>query len=148
MFKTKKDWAIAMANGREFGDARGWIYKFSEEAVFRNSPFIVLRHGTWEPIDSRWCHFDEVEEIFGNMPNLAVDTNVLVKDKLGKEWSTRHFMKWDGQRIVCFANGDSSFTEKDKGGRHWEYYKVVSGAHKGKSNVTKEIFTGKEIENE
>ncbi len=147
MFKNRKDWAIAMANGREFSDNDGWVYKFDESGEFKHSPFRVLRHGTWEEIRRYWCCFDEVKEIFGNMPNLEVDTNVLVKDKLGKEWSTRHFMKWDGQRMVCFANGDSSFTEKDKGGRHWNYYKVVGGAHKGKSNVTKEIFTGKEIEN-
>ncbi len=146
----QKDWAIAMANGREFGDARGWIYKFSEEAVFRNSPFIVLRHGTWEPIDSRWCHFDEVEEIFGNMPNLAVNTNVMVKDEplAEHEWIPAHFKKWNKGKIICFAERATSFSVYDNREYSWDCWKVDDGAHKGKSNVKQDISTKQEIKNE
>ncbi len=137
MFKTKKDWAIAMANGREFGDAHGWIYKFSEEKVFRNSPFIVLRHGNWESIDSRWCHFDEVEEIFGNMPNLAVDTKVLVKETDSDTWEHHHFKEWNAQgEMVCHNGGKTSFTAGNKKPYWWRLWKVADGPHKGKSNVT------------
>jgi hypothetical protein len=45
---------------------------------------------------------------------LAVDYPVMVRQTSEHNWEKRHFAGWEGQRIVTFPYGQTSFTTKTK----------------------------------
>ena len=50
----------------------------------------------------------EFEEVI-DWSKVPVDTKVLVSDD-GKEWSRRHFAKYEDGKVYCFNDGYTSFT--------------------------------------
>jgi hypothetical protein len=46
------------------------------------------------------------------LPDLAVDAPIMVRDTDEDDWRKGHFAGWDGQRVVTFAFGKTSFTAK------------------------------------
>ncbi len=133
MFKDKREMAIALATSDDGCiDNDGNIYECRDEGM-GNTPFKVYRNGHWEDIDSFWDKFAQMKKI-PNTPTLEVDTKVFVKEIKGNNWLPRHFMKWDVD-MVCFANGDSSFTETSKEGTTWKFWKIADGEQEGKTNL-------------
>ena len=55
---------------------------------------------------------------------VTVDTKVLVSDD-GKEWSRRHFAKYEDGKVYCFRNGSTSFSADEENDiLAWEYAKL------------------------
>ncbi len=136
MFKTEREMAIALATSDDgYTDDDGNVYKCVNniDNVLGNSPFRVYRNGEWEEINSFWGRFAQMKKI-PIAPDLPVDTKVLVRKFEINKWTPRHFMKWDGQEMVCFDNGGTSFIETDIDGTSWKYWKIDEGKYEGKQN--------------
>ncbi len=145
MFKNEGEYADAMRNGRVFNNG-GWICKFDQD-VLRDSkaysPFVCMTgdineecNNRWVPMDNTWKVNDEIFEIFKDNPELEVDTKVFVKDSGQNFWFKRHFKEWNGSKIVCFGQGDTSFTESDPTDTgSWDLWKIAEGKHKDETNV-------------
>ena len=81
-------------------------------------------------IESEMHIFDivngEFEEVM-DWSKVPVDTKVLVSDD-GKEWSRRHFAKYEDGKVYCFNDGYTSFTIADyaylSNATPWEYCKL------------------------
>ncbi len=135
MFKSEGEYADAMRNGRVFNNG-GWICKFDPD-VLRDSgaysPFVCATgdineeyKNRWVAMDNTWRVNDKIFEVFKNNPELEVDTKVFVKEVKKNDWLPRHFMKWDNNGdMVCFSNGDTSFTETNENGTSWKCWKVA-----------------------
>ena len=56
---------------------------------------------------------------------VTVDTKVLVSDD-GKEWSRRHFAKYEDGKVYCFDSGTTSFSVQDDDSdiNGWKYAKL------------------------
>ncbi len=138
MFKSEKEMALGLASSDSgYKDDDGNIYKCVNDIddVLGSSPFRVYRNGEWEEINSFWGRFAQMKRVSIN-PNLPVDTKVLVREFEINKWTPRHFMKWVGNGdIVCFSNGDNSFTEINEKGTSWKFWKIAEGAHKDETNV-------------
>ena len=68
----------------------------------------------------------EFEEVV-DWSKVTVDTNVMVSDD-GKEWSRRHFAKYEDGKVYCFNDGYTSFTIVNyvylSNATSWEYCKL------------------------
>ncbi len=145
MFKNEGEYADAMRNGRVFNNG-GWICKFDQDVLRDNkaySPFVCMTgdlneecNNRWVPMDNTWKVNDEIFEIFKANPDLPVDTKVFVREFGHHVWVKKHFSKWNGNTIVCFANGDTSFTKSADSDTEWEFWKIAEGKHKDETNVT------------
>jgi hypothetical protein len=54
---------------------------------------------------------------------LEVDAPIMVRETSGDDWEKRHFAGWDGQRIVTFAYGKTSFTAKTQNSS-WKQWRL------------------------
>lgn len=56
---------------------------------------------------------------------VAVDTPILVRNKVDDEWKRRHFAKYDSQggRVYVWLNGKTSYTSSNTG--WWVYAKLA-----------------------
>jgi hypothetical protein len=68
----------------------------------------------------------EFEEVI-DWSKIPVDTKVLVSED-GKEWSRRHFAKYEDGKVYCFNDGFTSFTIVNcahlSNATLWEYAKL------------------------
>ncbi len=138
MFKNEKEMALGLASSDcRYTDNDGNIYKCVDEVdiVLGSSPFRVYRNGEWEEINSFWGRFSQLKKA-PILPDLPVDTKVLVREFEINKWVPRHFSKWNGNSIVCFANGDTSFTKSPDSDTEWNYWKIAEGKHKDETNET------------
>jgi len=56
------------------------------------------------------------------LPALAVDTQILVRDHEGEDWERRYFKCWDNKSCVCFVNGAASWSTSYA--TYWKYWKL------------------------
>ncbi len=148
MFRSEERFGLAMMKGRVFNNG-GWICKFDPKVLLGGkiySPFVCTNEDAidWEPMNATWRHRKGMFEVFGEvdgmkterLPELEVDTKVFVKEIKSNNWVPRHFMEWGYRgRVLCYANGDTSFSETDKDGTDWKFWKIAEGVHKGKTNI-------------
>ena len=60
------------------------------------------------------------------LPNLEVDTPVLVWDKEGDKKRKRHFAEFDkNDRIICFVNGETSWSSSNGDVSSWNYWELA-----------------------
>lgn len=57
-----------------------------------------------------WAWPDGTYEVIKEKPNLQVDDKVLVRNSPDREWQPRHFARWDGDRMLCFVAGTTSWS--------------------------------------
>ncbi len=139
MFETEKEAIQAMIDnvGQEFKYAGGQrVCKFDPNAIrgsWEYSPFVwrpQVPNGeeqySWRAMTDDWQHYREMHKVTTNLPDLPIDTQVFVKEVKKNDWLPRHFMKWDNNGdMVCFSNGDTSFTETNENGTSWKFWKVA-----------------------
>ena len=59
-------------------------------------------------------------------PPIQKDTLLWVRDSDNEQWKPRYFAGWDGDIVMCYADGRTSKTEIHKNPvkwRHWKIYK-------------------------
>ncbi len=136
MFKNEGEMALGLAASKnEFVDDEGKRYKCVKDGK-GHSPFRVYTNERWETVESYWERFAQLKEVIA-LPDLPVDTKVFVKDSGQNFWFKRHFKEWNGSKVVCFGQGDTSFTESDPTDTGvWEVWEIAEGEFKGKTNVT------------
>ena len=59
------------------------------------------------------------------LPDLKIDTPILVKDEEDTEWSKRYFAGWSEKgKIMCWANGKTSWTADTDYPIIWDEWKL------------------------
>lgn len=70
-----------------------------------------------------WQEFEVPEKAFQKpLPDLAVDTPILVRDRENDSWFRKHFSHFENGRVVCFSRGKTSFTTSQT--IYWKYWKL------------------------
>lgn len=101
-----KIWEIDWNSEKTYIDNRGEIWfidnhnlinKFSKPIECCYRIFTILNLEFEEHID--WS-------------KVKVDTKVLVKDVIDKNWTERHFAKYESGKVYVFVNGGTSWTTK------------------------------------
>ncbi len=121
MFETEKEYAQAMLNGRVF-DINGNICKFDPDADVNGyseygtegeySPFVCKRkhRDYWEFMDELWYERQGIKEVFPDLPNLKVNTKVLVRDDPHAPFVERFFKEFVKNPFIA-----TKFDEDDYG---------------------------------
>ncbi len=137
MFKNQREMAIGLASSNdEFKDNDNNRYRCVDDGK-GHSPFQVqLKEiGSWRPIEAFWSRYAELREA-SELPDLEINTEVLVRNSAGEDVRTRHFEGWqeDG-KMLCFNDGRTSFT--NCGSSSWKYWRVSGGECVGENNMRK-----------
>ncbi len=155
MFDNEKEMIQAMTDdaGQLFEYAGGeYVCKFDPTCIRGSreySPFVWrpkvpnMEEGySWRAMNISWQHYHEMRKVTPDLPDLTdlpIDTKVFVKESGQNFWFKRHFKEWNGSKIVCFGQGDTSFTESDPTDTGiWEVWEIAEGEFKGKTNCKQE----------
>lgn len=78
---------------------------------------------------------NSIEKTVHALPELEIDTQVLVKQVKDEYWTTRHFRKWSkAGNMLCFDDGRTSFTAIEDRYSAWKYWKVIDGKFISENN--------------
>jgi len=58
------------------------------------------------------------------LPDLEVDTKILVRSTINSDWEKRHFKRWFNKDCVCFASRMTSWTTKRT--TTWGHWKLFN----------------------
>ncbi len=113
MFETVTEFADAMRSGRIF-DIKGLICKFDPDAIDVASkdiysPFVCKNKGKWLAMDNAWRDREDMVEVFPDLPNLKVNTKVLVRDDPHAPFVERFFKEFVKNPFIATKFDDDDY---------------------------------------
>lgn len=109
----RNDWVELIEIGQHGLYDGGWMYDTDGKLSGSSGPFPMLFLNEVKPED--WPQPEP-------LPDLEVDTPVMVKDLGNSRWFKRHFAYWDDTKICCWDYGGTSFTSKSAA--HWDQWRL------------------------